>query len=105
MLCSSSTTRMRALGLTRRTSAAGSRTRTAVPSPGRLSSDRLPPWFSTTRWTVGSPSPEPARFVVKNGSKTRSSTSGAMPTPVSEIAISTYCTPSSDTFRRCAPPS
>jgi hypothetical protein len=51
-----------------------------------------PPWPLTMPRTVDSPSPVPLpnSLVVKNGSKIWSSTSGAMPVPVSATVSTTY---------------
>src|SRR4051794_10484959 len=57
-----------------------------VVAPGADSTRMAPSWRSTTmRRAVSSPRPVPAPtpLVVKNGSKTRSTTSGAMPGPSS----------------------
>jgi hypothetical protein len=40
--------------------------------------------------TIGSPSPDPSAFVVKNGSKMRSRISGGTPRPLSSTRISTW---------------
>jgi hypothetical protein len=54
-----------------------------------------PPQFSANQRTMLSPSPVPprSRFVEKNGSKTRSSASGAIPSPVSRTRTTTYRPP------------
>ena len=43
-------------------SASGSRTRTRVPWPCRLSTSTSPPWASTIPLTIGSPRPAPGRW-------------------------------------------
>ena len=53
----------------------------SVPSPGVLSTCRLPPAVSMINWTVERPSPVPLSgfFVVKKGSKMCRSVSASMP--------------------------
>src|SRR5579884_498488 len=72
----------------------GRRMKKWVPWPGALCTSIVPP----CRWMIvqetASPSPVPSTpRVVKNGSKMRATTSGAMPTPVSPISISTWLSP------------
>jgi hypothetical protein len=57
----------------------------ALPRPGLLSTSTAAPRSLTMECTSESPSPLPAptSFVVKNGSKIRSSTSGTIPIPES----------------------
>ena len=54
-----STTRGAVLG-----ASAGRRTTKVVPSPTRLVTEMLPPWFFTMRWQMASPSPVPFCLVV-----------------------------------------
>src|SRR5262249_50660119 len=57
-----------------------------VPFPGVLSTQIRPPWASTMPLVMGSPSPAPSRrglVACQNRSKTRGTSSGAMPEPVS----------------------
>src|SRR6266850_168651 len=62
---------------------AGKETRTRVPRPGALSTLTSPPWRSTIFLTMAMPRPVPEGFVVKNGRKIFSRSSGAMPAPLS----------------------
>ena len=59
-----------------------------VPTPGVLATSMNPSCSLTTPWTMASPRPDPevspARFLVKNGSKTCPSSCGSMPQPSSE---------------------
>src|SRR5215472_14698553 len=80
--------------LTQETSCwAGRVKRNVLPCPGSLSTQRRPPWSSTSLRERGSPSPVPSAFlpsvVCSNSSKIVSWSAGAMPGPVSAIAIST----------------
>src|SRR5262245_41591965 len=60
--------------------ASGSQTVKVVPLPGSLSTAMRPPWRRTRVWLIDRPRPVPSRrLVVKNGSKIRCRTSGAMP--------------------------
>ena len=43
---------------------AGRRTTKVVPSPTRLCTEMLPPWFFTMRWQMASPRPVPFCLVV-----------------------------------------
>jgi hypothetical protein len=63
-----------------------------LPRPGSLSTSTAPPRSLTMECTRESPSPVPAptSLVVKNGSKMRSSTSGAIPIPESRTSRRTY---------------
>src|SRR5262249_21704072 len=63
----------------------GTRIRTVVPAPGEVSSSIAPPCAVTTWWLIARPRPvpPPTSLVVKNGSKTRSTTSGGIPGPSS----------------------
>ena len=72
--------------------AAGSRTRKVVPRPTALVQVTNPPCCRTMLKTTARPRPVPARsgLVVKNGSKTRSTTSGGMPLPESVTATATH---------------
>ena len=54
---------------------------TVVPSPGALPMAIEPPCSSTIFLTVARPRPVPARFVVKNGSKTLSTISAGIGAP------------------------
>src|SRR5262249_38711976 len=67
--------------------------RKMLPLPAALSTQRRPPWSSTSFRERGRPSPVPsARFpsvACLNSSKIVSSSSDAMPGPVSATAIST----------------
>src|SRR5438034_6294121 len=67
----------------------GSVTRNTVPPPARALTSIRPSWASTILRTIASPSPEPCGFVVKNGLKIRSITSGGTPGPVS---LTSSCT-------------
>ena len=72
----------------RASSSGGKRTRNVAPAPGAESTVTCPPHSCTMPCTVDSPMPEPlpTPLVVKNGSKIRSSASGAMPDPESRTA-------------------
>ena len=63
-----------------------------VPRPGSLEILTWPPDCLTKPYTIDSPSPVPlpSGLVEKNGSNACSSTSGAMPEPVSVTATITY---------------
>ena len=63
-----------------------------MPWPGAVSTTTLPPDCLTKpcTWDSPSPVPWPCGLVVKNGSNTWATTSGAMPVPVSATAISAY---------------
>ena len=65
----------------------GSETVATVPSPSRLRMATVPPWASTMRRVMGSPSPVPPSRVVKNASNARGRTSPAMPSPVSRTSM------------------
>src|SRR5215831_9110352 len=65
------------------TGANGNSTLNVAPPPGPLSAWSLAPWACATPAEIASPRPDPRCFVVKNGSKMRSRSSGAMPGPVS----------------------
>ncbi len=71
-----------------RDASAGSRIWKVVPAPGLLCTRMRPPWLFTMPSVVERPRPVPwpMVFVVKNGSKMRSSNSGGMPAPVSAIS-------------------
>src|SRR5262249_23343164 len=72
--------------------ARGKITLISVNSLGCVSTSIVPPCCLTTMsWLIDSPSPvpSPAGFVVKNGLKIFSLTSGGMPVPLSRIVIST----------------
>src|SRR4051812_15873637 len=58
-----------------------------------------PPWARITLWTIARPRPVPSGRVVKNGSKIRGRSSGAIPRPRSSISIATWGSPGA------APPS
>ncbi len=60
---------------------AGSEISTVVPPASGLSISIVPRCASTMRRAMGRPRPVPRCFVVKNGSKIFSRTSGAMPAP------------------------
>src|SRR4029450_6314254 len=64
---------------------------TVAPAPGVLSTSMRPPCAVTTWWLIASPRPvpRPTSFVVKNGSKMWSRTSGTMPGPSSRMRTST----------------
>src|SRR5215831_12175443 len=65
------------------TGANGKSTTNVAPPQGGLIARSLAPCACATPAEIASPRPEPRCFVVKNGSKMRSSSSGAMPGPVS----------------------
>ena len=69
----------------------GSRIVTSVPLPSSLVTFTVPPAWCAKPCTCDRPSPVPlpTGLVVKNGSNTLSSTSGAMPVPVSATEIAT----------------
>src|SRR5262249_6319020 len=63
----------------------------SVKVPGSVTTSIVPPCcFTTMSWLIDSPSPvpSPAGFVVKNGLKIFSLTSGAIPVPLSRMRIS-----------------
>src|SRR5262249_28129958 len=69
-----------------------------APAPGALVTWRSPPWRATSECAMGRPRPVPCpALVVKNGSKMRSWTSGAMPGPLSPTSTNTL--PSSTRVR------
>src|SRR5947208_1103930 len=59
---------------------------TVVPCPGALVRPMVPPQLSTSRRAMASPRPDPLDVVENAGSKTRGSTSGAIPRPSSSTA-------------------
>ena len=67
------------------TGAAGNPTWNVEPLPTSLWTEMVPPWAVAMAWQIARPSPVlrsgPIGRVVKNGSKMRPRTSGAMPTP------------------------
>ena len=65
----------------------GKRSVTTVPPPAGHDSVNDPPCSSAVRLAIGSPSPPPRAFVVKNGSKTCSRMSAGMPGPLSATSI------------------
>src|SRR5581483_5039182 len=69
----------------------GKRSVNVAPAPGCENTVRVPPCDSAIPRPTDRPSPVPpvSRFVVKNGSKMRSATSGAMPGPSSATTAST----------------
>ena len=75
----------------RAAAAAGRKNVTSVPRPGSLSIRSAPPAASAKpcAWLSPSPVPWPGGLVVKNGSKTRPSTSSGMPVPVSRSRTAT----------------
>src|SRR5207249_4812645 len=82
---------------------AGNTMRNVAPAPGALSTSIRPPWALVMPCAIASPSPVPAptSLVVKNGSKTRPSTSAAMPWPSSRmvtITVSRSCRVSTQTL-------
>ena len=86
---------LRVSPLTRRVDSLSTRgryTRTVVPTSGTLTMAMPPLNCRAIAYTVASPSPwcRPSSCVVKNGSKARATVSALMPSPVSEIASSTY---------------
>src|SRR3970282_495768 len=58
------------------TCAAGNSTVKIAPPPGRLPARRRAPWAWAMPAEIANPRPEPRALVVKNGSNTRSSSSG-----------------------------
>src|SRR3989454_11959518 len=54
---------------------------TVVPCPGALVRPMVPPQLSTSRRAMASPRPDPLDVVENAGSKTRGSTSAAIPRP------------------------
>ena len=74
-----------------RLAAPGTYMRMAVPIPGSELMLTWPPDCFMKPYTMLSPSPEPCptSLVVKNGSKARASTSGAMPVPLSTTSMTT----------------
>src|SRR5438552_1831393 len=59
---------------------------TVVPRPGALVRPMVPPQLSTSRRAMASPRPDPLDVVENAGSKTRGSTSAAIPRPSSSTA-------------------
>src|SRR5256886_7373686 len=59
---------------------------TVVPCPGALVRPMVPPQLSTSRRAMASPRPDPLDVVENAGSKTRGSTSAAIPRPSSSTA-------------------
>ena len=71
--------------------ATGNSTLNVAPRPRPLSTEISPPCSRTIPWTMERPRPvpTPAGLVVKNGSKMRGSSSGAIPGPLSDISMTT----------------
>src|SRR5205823_13870799 len=69
----------------------GRRTTKVAPRPRALCSWMSPPWRATSECAMASPSPVPlpTALVVKNGSKMRSQSSGAIPGPLSLTSTNT----------------
>src|SRR5437016_10204816 len=75
---------------------------TVVPCAGALVRPMVPPQLSTSRRAMASPRPDPLDVVENAGSKTRGSTSAAIPRPSSSTA-SPYPSSEMRTVTRRAP--
>src|SRR5262245_6619477 len=67
----------------------GNSTVKIAPPPGRLSALNRAPCAWAIPAEIASPSPDPRALVVKNGSKTRSVSSGGIPGPLSDTVTVT----------------
>ena len=82
----------------------GSVTRKVAPRPGAETASIRPSCASTTLRTIARPRPVPCGFVVKNGLKIRSRSSGAIPGPLSRISTTTWGASASPVPSGCSSP-